>query len=95
MKRNTGQRGNGQTKITGEKGGRAQSDGGKPELRPKDLPHLGMNTLAFLLPPLGAGAYLVLRGSMPRRGASAARWAWAGTGFYAGCYLVLWICFHQ
>lgn len=64
-----------------------------PSWPEKDLPHLGLNTLAFLLPPVGAGLYLALRHTMPRRGGSAARWAWAGAGFYAGCYLVLWLCF--
>ena len=78
-----------QTKINSEK-----SDGPAAEDKARqDLPHLGLNTLAFLLPPVGAGIYLALRRTMPRRGGSTARWAWAGAGFYAGCYFVLWLCF--
>lgn len=60
-----------------------------------DRPHMGLNTLSFLLPPAGAGMYLRLRSAMPRRASAAGRWAWAGMGFYAGCYLILWLCFRQ
>lgn len=63
--------------------------------READRPHMGLNTLSFLLPPAGAGIYLALRHATPLRAAAAGRWAWAGIGFYAGCYLVLWLCFRQ
>lgn len=55
----------------------------------KDLPHQGLNTLACLLPPVGAGLYLSCRRTVPRRAASLARWSWAGMGFYAASYLTL------
>ena len=42
-----------------------------------DLPHQGLNILAFLLPPLGLGLFLYNRQKSPRRAASVARWSWA------------------
>lgn len=67
----------------------------EPQSGEGDKPHMGLNTLSFLLPPAGAGMYLALRRTTPLRAAAAGRWAWAGMGFYARCYLVLWLCFRQ
>ena len=62
---------------------------GCPSPRERDLPHQGLNTLAFLLPLAGVGLYLFCRRRAPRRAASIVRWTWAGVGFYAACYLLL------
>lgn len=62
---------------------------GRPSPRERDLPHQGLNTLAFWLPLAGVGLYLFCRRSAPRRAASIVRWTWAGVGFYAACYLLL------
>lgn len=62
---------------------------GRRRPRERDLPHQGLNTLAFLLPLAGVVLYLSCRRSVPRRAASLVRWTWAGVGFYAACYLLL------
>ncbi len=59
-----------------------------------DLPHQGLNTLAFLLPPLGLGLYLYHRRKSPRRAASVARWSWAGVGLYLAGVLLPVLALH-
>lgn len=70
------------------KGCKSGAERGRSALTEKDSPHQGLNTLAFLLPPVGAVLYLRCRRIVPRRAASLSRWTWAGVGFYAVCYLV-------
>ena len=73
----------------GMKKGKHPGQAAEPGPGQADCPHQGLNTLAFLLPPAGAGLYLACRRTAPRRAASLGRWTWAGVGFYAVCYLLL------